>query len=191
MSAHPLGTCAGTTGPGRATRMCAIRCGNIGASPTWPADEHDQRIAVPVNELVDLRRHPPRDQPIAPLPELGRDITPGQPAPEPVDDPLTTRRSSRSGRPRRPTDRVRQQRGHSGPFIGQDNSPRHRSRIAHSATLIEETRPRCTYTVYRVWAPTVMVVPAVTQYAASSYSCSSWLGLPLRVVIRLRRLLLI
>ena len=77
-----------------------------------------------------------------PRPELGRDITPGQPAPIPVDDPLHN--SPRVAK-RPPTTPVRrgQERGQTGPLsVGQDSSTRHRSSIAHPARPVWETRPR-------------------------------------------------
>jgi hypothetical protein len=56
VGAHPLGTCPGTTGarPGDVQVRHQVREHRRVPSLAGP-DEHDQRIAVPVNELVDLR----------------------------------------------------------------------------------------------------------------------------------------
>ena len=59
VGAHPLGTCPGMTGarPGDVQVRHQVREHRRVPSLAGP-DEHDQRIAVPVNELVDLRRQP-------------------------------------------------------------------------------------------------------------------------------------
>lgn len=60
-----------------------------------------------------------------PRPELGWDITPGQPAPEPVDDPLD-HPTVISERAARHAVRRGQQRLEPGPLgIGQDRTTRH------------------------------------------------------------------
>ncbi len=76
-----------------------------------------------------------------PRPELGRDVSPGKPAPIPVDDPLEHPAVIAERAPATPLGGG-QQRRQTGPLgIGQDSGARHRSSIAHPGPPIWETRP--------------------------------------------------